>query len=396
MPKNQCAPVSVVGGNIAGLSAAWHLARLGIAVTVYESQIWNKPCGGAISCEFAGYLQQELGVAPEGADHFVPGLRLSFAKNRVLDLPGFFVVTNRKDLQQKLIRRLRREPNINFVFRRVSISDHHLFSPQTVLAAGFSGFSKQAMQEHWQQMRRGIIYRFDGRVAKGPHPRRHLMVFDSRIKGYGWIFIGKDDHVNIGFGGLAAKERIRQCYEDFLEHIVRCHGYYLRPPDPTPEGWKIPVVTRNWNYPVAFARNGVEFIGTGDALGLAHPVIGAGIEPAWQSGWLLAQCADAQTGIINTEEYRRLLKHNLRLTCRSPVQRLMTATAKSRGLPCKDVFGYLTARLTADHIIRTIQNYPWFAMVHDGRRKTGYSISVPGSLRRTPPAKPPESAAESR
>lgn len=386
MRKGPSVSISVIGGNIAGLSAAYHLARRGIAVTVYEARVWNKPCGGAISCEFARYLHQELGVVPEGADHFVPGLRLCFAKNRVLDLPGFFVVTKRRDLQQKLIQRLQQEPHIDFVFRRVSTSDHRLFSPQTVLATGFSGFSKQALQEHWQQMRRGIIYRFDGRAAKAAHPRRHLMAFDSRIKGYGWIFIGKDDHVNIGFGGLADKDRIRRGYEDFLEHITRRHGYCLCPGDPTPEGWKIPLVTRNWNYPVAFSKNGVEFIGTGDALGLAHPVIGAGIEPAWQSGLLLAQCADPRTGVINTEAYRRLLKHNLRLTCRRPVHRIMTATAKSRILPCKDVFGYLAARLTGGHIIRTIREYPWFAMIHDGARKTGYRISAS----RQPPAAPPQ------
>ncbi len=56
--------ISIIGGNIAGLSTAYHLARRGFRVTVYEARIWNKPCGGAISWEFVRYLTQALRIEP--------------------------------------------------------------------------------------------------------------------------------------------------------------------------------------------------------------------------------------------------------------------------------------------------------------------------------------------
>ncbi len=364
--------ISIIGGNIAGLSAAWHLARRGFKVTVYEARIWNKPCGGAVSCEFARYLDHTIGIVAEGADHFVPGVRLVFRHNRYFDIKGFFVVTRRLDLQQKLIERLDAEPGIDIVFKRVSISDRSLFTPQTVVAAGYSGFTRRILQDNWNRLSNGIIFRFDGHAEKGPHPNRHLMIFDSRINGYGWVFLGKGNHVNIGIGGLADRTLVRQWYSNFLDYIKQYHGYHIRPENPEPAGWKIPVLRKNWKHPVSFLSGGVEFIGTGDVLGLAHPFAGAGIEPAWQSGWLLALCANPQTGVIDTEKYARLLERNLRLTCRKPVDLALAAMAKNRLLPYKDALGRLAVRLATPYMLRMIKKYPWFAPVHDGHNKTGY------------------------
>lgn len=376
LQKKKPTRISVVGGNVAGLSAAYHLAQRGFNVRVYEARIWNKPCGGAISCEFAGYLENELGVRPQGADHFVPGLRLSFRDRLPLDVKGFFVVVRRMELQQKLIERLRQEPNIDFVFKRVSVSEPELFSPQTILASGYSGFTRRVLRENWKQPFHWIIFRFDGYADSGPQPNRHLMVFDSRVDGYGWVFIGKDRHINIGFGGISGRQAVRRRYEEFLESIERKHGYHIHLGPHKPEGWKIPVLFKNWKHPVSFKRKGVEFIGAGDVLGLAHPVIGAGIEPAWQSGLLLAACADPGTGVIDTGLYSRLLKRNLLLTSRRPIHQAMTAAAKSGLLPGRDVLAYIASFPAAPYIIRSLKKYPWFAMVHDGKTKTGYTATA--------------------
>ncbi|MGM0454356.1 MAG: NAD(P)/FAD-dependent oxidoreductase, partial [Thermodesulfobacteriota bacterium] len=286
--------ISIVGGNIAGLSAAYYLARRGFTVTVYESRLWNKPCGGAISREFAQFLQTELGVFPEGIDYFVPGLRFAFTQDRTFDNKNFFVVVSRYELQKRLMERLSASPDIDIVFRQVRMADRELFTPQTIVATGYGGFARKVMGEHWHRLHSGLIFRYDGKAPGSRHPNRHLMVFESRLKGYGWVFIGKDDHVNIGVGGMTDRASIKQAYYDFFDVIADRYGYHMRVDNREPAAWKIPVLAKNWAHPVAYRKDGVEFIGAGDVLGLAHPIIGAGIEPAWQSGWLLAESVDAE------------------------------------------------------------------------------------------------------
>ncbi len=369
-------PIAIAGGNIAGLSAAYFLARRGFDTTVYETRLWNKPCGGAISREFAQYLEDELDITPYGADHVIPGITMAFCKNRSLNFEGFFVVTSRYELQKQLIARLSREPNIRIIYKRVSLKDHALFTPQTIIATGFSGFTRQVMGHHWHRMEKGLSFRFDGEIDTRDLPDRHLIVFDSRIGGYAWIFLGKGRHINIGIGGRIDRCRLKKWYTDSFFQVAGQYGYRFPSGTFPLQGWKIPVAAHNWRHPVSFLKNGIEFIGTGDVLGLAHPIMGAGIEPAWQSGWLLAESVDARTGRIDTNAYRNLLKHNLKLTCRKPFDRLMVRVRNRCILSFKDFAAYLSARFGTRHMLNRLQKYPWFAMVHDGTKKTGFSVSL--------------------
>ena len=133
------------------------------------------------------------------------------------------------------------------------------------------------------------------------------MFFDSHLKGYGWMFCGNSSHFNIGIGGLIEKKIIYKKFKEFIKLVNNRFGYDIRTDSP-PDAWKIPIILNNWNTPVSFYKNGVEFIGAGDVLGLAHPVIAAGIEPAWQSGWLMGESYDRATHSINVAHYRHLLK----------------------------------------------------------------------------------------
>ncbi|MFW6080975.1 MAG: NAD(P)-binding protein [Desulfosalsimonas sp.] len=358
--------ISVIGGNVAGLSAALHLARRGFRVTVYEACTWNKPCGGAVSCEFAEYLKNHIGIVPQGTDLLPREVRLAFRNNRFVDLKGFFLVTSRLDLQQKLIQRLKAEPGIDIIFRRVSISDSHLFTPQTIVATGFSGFSGQALPVQWKRLSSAATLHFDGEVEIDRHPGRHLMFFDSRINGYGWVFKGKGGHMNIGVGGLAGRRQLMNWYERFLQDVSIYHGYKIRPEKLSPRGWKIPACCRMRDVRTCFYKQGVEFIGTGDALGMAHPFTGAGIEPAWQSGWVLADCADPETGLIDTRLYKRVLARSLRFTCRKPIDLALAKAANSRFLPARDMLGFIAARIAAPYLISKIKKHPWFAPLNRG------------------------------
>ena len=364
-------PITIIGGNIAGLSAAFYLARKGCPVTVYENKIWDKPCGGAISIEYANYLVNELDIDIPEVNQFIPRVRFCFTNNRSVETNGLFVIISRFDLQQKLIRRLQKEPNINIRFKHITHKDSTLLSGQTVLATGFSGFTRQIIGEEWYKREHALTLRYKGHCRRASQNPGHLMFFDSRLKGYGWVFCDNNRHFNIGIGGLIEKKIIYKKYEEFIKLINDRLGYDIRPESP-PDVWKIPIIPNNWNTPVSFHKNGIEYIGVGDVLGLAHPVIAAGIEPAWQSGWLLGESYDRKTHSINITQYRHLLKKNLQLTSRKPFDILVSNMLRINYFPFKDQLSYTLMKLFHKKIIHQIKKYPWFAMVHDGNQKTGF------------------------
>ena len=365
---NMSAPITIVGGNIAGLSAAWYLAKKGCPVTVYENKIWDKPCGGAISIEFAQYLQREPGIDIKALDQFIPGVKFAFSNGRYVETKGIFIITSRKNLQTRLINRLQKEPNINIIFKRVSKHDDSLFTPQTILATGFSGFTKQILQDQWQNLEHARTLKCEGTLDGASCPASHLIVFDSRINGYGWLFIQPDHTVNIGVGGLMDLSLLHQQYDEFVKFIRNRFDYHFTPKT-RPQIWKVPILVNNWNTPVSFLKNNIEFIGVGDVLGLAHPFIAAGIEPAWQSGWLLGESFDPVAKRINTAQYRHLLKKNQQLTSRKKFDVIVARLLRLNHFPYKDQLAFILLNILKNPIINKLKKYPWFAMVHDGNKK---------------------------
>jgi len=366
-------PITIVGGNIAGLSAAWYLAQRGCPVRVYETKIWDKPCGGAISIEFAQYLRRELGLDIKALDRPIPRMRFGFINGRYVETRGIFVVTSRQDIQNQLIDRLQKEPNIDIIFKRVSSRDDALFSPQTILATGFSGFTKHILQGQWQNLEHAKTLKCEGTLDGAFRPGSHLIVFDSRINGYGWIFIQPDHTVNLGVGGLMDLPLLHQQYEAFIELIRNNFDYHFTPTR-RPQIWRIPILVNNWNTPVSFSKNKIEFIGVGDVLGLAHPFIAAGIEPAWQSGWLLGESYDLVEKRINTVRYRHLLKKNQQLTSRKKFDVIVARLLRFNCFPFKDQLAFILLNILKNPIIDKLKKYPWFAMVHDGNKKTGFTV----------------------
>ena len=93
--------------------------------------------------------------------------------------------------------------------------------------------------------------------------------------------------------------------------IKEKYGYNLSLPAKRPQACYVPIPINKKRIPVSNIKDGIEFIGVGDVLGLAHPLSGAGIEPAWQSGWVLSECV--VNNRIDTERYKWLLVKNLRI-----------------------------------------------------------------------------------
>ncbi len=367
-------PITIIGGNIAGLSAAYYLARKGCPVIVYENKIWNKPCGGAISIEYAHYLINQLGVDINAVNQFIHPVHFSFTNHRTVKTDGLFVIISRYDLQQQLINRLQKKSNINIRFKRITLKNDDLLSGQTVLATGFSGFTRQVIGNQWHEREYALTLKYTDHFRTLPHPG-HRMLFDSRLKGYGWLFCDNNSQFNIGIGGLIEKEIIFQKFEELIKTVNEKYHYDIRLTR-SPDICKIPIILNNWKSPVSFNKNGIEFIGAGDVLGLAHPVIAAGIEPAWQSGWLLGESYDPATHTIDTIQYRHLLKKNLQLTSRKPLDILISNMLRINCFPFKDQLSYFLMKLFHKKIIKQIKNYPWFALVHDGKKETGFKMNA--------------------
>ena len=371
-------PIAIIGGNIAGLSAAYHLARKGCPVTIYESKIWDKPCGGAISIEYAYYLAKEIGIDIPDLDQYIPHIRFYFRGHRIVETDGLFITISRYNLQQQLISKLQNDPNIDIIFKHMTLKDHDLFSAQTILSTGFSGLTRQIIEKQWHNREYALALKCSGFFRKTSQKPSHLMAFDSRLKGYGWFFCGNNHYANVGIGGLIEKKIIYEKFEEFIKHINDRFGYGIRL-ESSPAVWKIPITLNNWNTPVSCYKNGIEFFGTGDVLGLAHPVIAAGIEPAWQSGWLLGESYDPATHTIKTARYRHLLKKNLQLTSLKPFDIVLSHILRLNWIPFKDQQAYFLMKLFHKKIIHQIKRYPWFAMVHDGEKETGFKVDIQGT-----------------
>ncbi|MGB9498555.1 MAG: NAD(P)-binding protein [Dissulfuribacterales bacterium] len=247
--------ITIVGGNIAGLSAAYYLAEKGCPVTVYETKIWDKPCGGAITIEFARYLQQELDIKIKELDQPISRIRFIFLNGKYIETDGIFIIISRYRLQEQLIEKLRQKSNIEIVFKRISANDTGLFSPQTVLATGYSGFTKNIIGHEWKAREYARTLKYEGSNHTGQKKAPHLLYFDSRLKGYGWFFMGNDRSFNLGIGGLVEKKILHKKYREFINLLNDMLGYRLIPVS-VPKMWKIPIIVDNWNTPADMVIRG--------------------------------------------------------------------------------------------------------------------------------------------
>ena len=364
--------ITIIGGNIAGLSAAYYLSKKGFSITLYEAKLWNKPCGGAISFEFEHYLNDKLNIVLEESDHYTERFKVGLWSGRCMEDVGVFRVTTRYDLQKKLIERLAEEPYIEIKYKRIS-PKADIFTKQTIVATGYSGFTNNVMERKWEAYDKALTLRHDGIFSGCSYPNANLIVLDHKKMGYGWVFVGKQNHINVGVGAVASREFLWQRFYDFFHLIDEKYGYNLPIPTKKPQAWYIPIPTNKNKIPVSNTKNGIEFIGVGDVLGLAHPLSGAGIEPAWQSGWVLSECV--VNNRIDTERYKWLLVKNLRLSSCRRLDQIVSVICRWN-FPFKSTLGYFALHLIRHRMLSMMRKYPWFSLVHDGSRKTKFTLAI--------------------
>lgn len=313
---------AIIGANIAGLASAIAIKekRPDIDIIVYDKNgIWNKPCGAAISVEFYKFLIDK-GIyltEAEYSDEFITG---SF-DSPVVTMKSPFIVTNRVDLQTKLLDYAVNQQGVQYEQKFVKTTDIELFTAQTIVASGFTGISHTLLNRKWKQSDLCTIIRWDGIISpltngsSIDYPRKQVILIDNYHIGYGWIFIGAGSHINIGYGSIhkTPMRTVINQYYNFIDILNENYGFNLEFDDLRDfVSWGLPIPIKKKKIKVShFDPNGIQFIGVGDALGMAHPTLGAGIEPAWLSAELLAQCLQSN-GLIDTTLYQKLLWKNVR------------------------------------------------------------------------------------
>ena len=361
--------LSILGGNISGISSAIYLHKKNpdLDITIYEPHVWNKPCGGAISIEFYEYLKKEFNITLD-EDHHAPELRTGLWSGRYVSSDSPFIVTTRYELQNKLVL-LAKNRGIKFVEKRVTFDDKDVFTPQTIVATGYSGLTRKLMNQNWKDSDFAPIIRFDGVVKDGAsYPDASFIILDNKQVGYGWLFAGSHGHLNLGLGGLGSPEVIHKRYYLFLDLLKNKYGVTIPADQVKPEGWGLPLPINKWKYKVSNKVGqypDVEFVGVGDAVGLAHPILGAGIEPGWQSGWLLAESYNKTTGLIDPNRYKKLLKVNHKVSSGRRLDKFLASSMRNRWVPGKDKVGYIALRLFMNRMIEKMRVYPWYAYVAD-------------------------------
>lgn len=316
MNKNK--KLTIIGGNVAGLASAIVIKekRPDIDITVYEKNgIWNKPCGAAISVEFNEELKSK-GIYLTEAEYSEDFITGSF-DSRVITMKSPFIVTNRPDLQAQLLDFATDKLGINYEVKFIRPMDTEVLTSQTIVASGFTGITHTLLNRKWKSKDVCTIIRWDGKLygKSAEYPRKQVILIDNRYIGYGWLFIGANSHINIGYGASqkTPMTTIINQYYRFIDILNEDYGFNLDP-DILRDfvSWGLPIPIKKKIKVNHFDINsGIEFIGVGDALGMAHPTLGAGIEPAWLSGQLLAQSLHTN-GFFDTKHYQKLVWSNTR------------------------------------------------------------------------------------
>lgn len=361
--------IAIVGGNVAGISTALHLKwKLPDAsIKVYEPNIWNKPCGGAISVEFYEYFKRTHGMALEEAS-YKPNYNIAFWKSEGITIPSPFVITTRFDLQNELLLKAQSQ-GIEIMRKKVFKDDLNLFTEQTIVAAGYSGISRDLLDRKWKRNDLVTVIRVADWFNDIEHINTQSIIFDTKYVGYGWLFRGRSNYLNFGYGALLRTNKIKRRFLEFVKILNARFGCNLSIGDVNPDIWGLPMPARK-NYPVSNQKYGCEFIGVGDAIGVAHPFLGAGIEPAWQSGWILAECFNEEKERINTKKYQKLLIKNINKTSQRLLDRIFSRYMRSRifsCLPGKEHLSKAIAIIFLPLFIRSllpkVKKYPFYKLV---------------------------------
>ena len=308
--------VLIVGAGPAGIAAAIHLHRLGIAATVIDKATFprDKCCGDGLTTG-ALRLLEELDFEPSRVASWTPCrdvvLRSPSGKHVRLELPRegqFAAIAPRKELDAALLEHARRlgiEVLEGVSFDRITSYDHD--SINVVLdPGGKRSFSWiVAADGMWSTVRKSLgantpnylgewhAFRQYARNVTGP-ARHELFVWfeEDLLPGYAWSFPLHDGRANVGFGILrGSKSNPGEMKSQWMSLLARPHVRAAL-------GEDVEMVDRVTAWPIPARVTSATLTSprvcyVGDAACVTDALTGEGIGQALLSGKLAAEAIAA-------------------------------------------------------------------------------------------------------
>lgn len=315
--------ITIIGAGPSGAIAALTLAKLGIPCTLFDKATFprDKICGDAISGKVLELLRklnpdwiQELNAKPYTLSTW--GISFIAPNRHRIDLPfqkkfdpqnpvGF--VTRRKDFDNFLIEKVKKEPLIRFFegtevtiarYRPDSImietkgKENLTFYTKVILGADgansiiASRFGKYKLDPKHHSA--GIRAYFTGITDIHPQNYIELHYLKTLLPGYFWIFPLTENTANVGIGmrsdliskyRVNLREKLLECIQNEPDLASRFKDASL---DGTITGWNLPLGSR------LRKLSGHRYLLLGDAGALIDPFTGEGIGNAMYSGYIAA------------------------------------------------------------------------------------------------------------
>lgn len=313
---NKLNPVSIVGGNISGLSTAIALNEKGIDCEVHEYKLWEKPCGGAFGIGFVNTLKK-LGV--KVPIRKVPAVVVTNGFKTLEHLPAPIYIASRYKIQVELYELAKQKGIPIHLGKRINFKkDFDSLNPLTVVACGINRFSLSALDRpEFNDLARARYFLIHA-TLEGEF-NECIFYLLPRKKGYAWLFPSIDGKVDIGVGGLDSGTNWNDVLNNFIIWLWRKYKLRFYYTKKDIKGWGIPFgIEKLTNIGLWKKHNGKLFVGVGDSIELVHPAFGSGIEVSWESGKHFASaCNSDSKTLFDKVKYFRLIEQELNTHTRS-------------------------------------------------------------------------------
>jgi geranylgeranyl reductase family protein len=283
--------VAIVGAGPAGSLAAYHLARDGAAVTVFDaSHPREKPCGGGVTSKALALLPQAPPDDPLPA-RFVSDCRFESGFGESVDLPLSrpVAVASRRELDAWLLRRATGAGAVHVAERVVEVDaagrvrTHAGRDERFDLIVGADGAGSLVRRSFRAPTPPERLHMAVGWFARGTSPM--LVRFTPDLRGYLWLF-PRPDHVGVGIAAPLALVPTRQLLGRLEAEVAR-HFPALADDEAGRYAHTIPSPSTDPASILEIA--GERFALVGDAAALVDPITGEGIYYALRSAIVLAE-----------------------------------------------------------------------------------------------------------